>query len=71
MVGSCNGLITGVQLQPNVRLHCPMTTLQINSWVARDVVIKIQSKIRYTFEEIVIVMIACVTIRCLLSTYKD
>ena len=54
-----------------VRLHCPMTTLQINSWVARDVVIKIQSKIRHTFEEIVIVMIACVTIRCLLSTYKD
>ena len=29
MIGSCNCPITGVQLQPTVPLHCPITTLQI------------------------------------------
>ena len=30
MIGSCNYPNTGVRLQPTVRLHCPITTLQIN-----------------------------------------
>ena len=51
MIGSCHCLITGVRLQPTVRLHCPITTLQIN-----------ESKIHQyvygpiTFEKIVIVI---------------
>ena len=53
MIGSCNCLITGVRLQPNVRFHGLITTLQIN-----------QSKVNkaiyapITFEELVIVMIS-------------
>ena len=53
MTGSCNCLITGVRLQPTVRFHCPITTLQINkSKVNRAIYAPI------TFEEIVIVMIS-------------
>ena len=53
MIGSCNCLITGVRLQPTVRFHCPITTLQINkSKVNKAIYAPI------TFEEIVIVMIS-------------
>ena len=45
MIGCFNCPITGVRLQPTVRLHCPMTT--------------VQNKKAYTpiaYEEIVMVM---------------
>ena len=48
MIGSCNCPITGVQLQPTVRLHCSITTLQEQNTAVYPPI---------TFEEIKIVMI--------------
>ena len=56
MIGSCNCPITGVRLQPTVRLHCPITTLQVN---LLEQTTAIHAPI--TFEEIVIVMINILT----------
>jgi len=50
MIGSCNCPITGVRLQPTVRLYCLITTLQINERKKKVVYGPI------TFQEIVIVI---------------
>ena len=51
IIGLCNCPITGVRLQPTVRLHCPIKTLQIILMQNTAVYVPI------TFEEIVMVMI--------------
>ena len=56
MIGLCNCPITGVRLEPTVRLHCPFTTLQIKLMQNTAVNAPI------SFEEIVMVMIIMIII---------
>ena len=59
IVGLCNCPITGVQLQPTVRLHYPIKTLQIILMQNTAVYVPV------TFEEIVMVMINIVILSSL------
>ena len=47
MIGCFNCPITGVRLQPTVRLHCPMTTVQnkkANTPIAYEEIVMVMMK---------------------------